>query len=201
MSEPPDLHDLLGDLPPDERARVRRAHELLRSVPPPPEIPPSLTASVQALARPRTQRRGLLLAASLALSAGLAAGAFALGQQLGGDDFRAVDGVTLAATPAAPGARMVIEVGPLDEAGNWPLLVTVSGLPALPDGGFYELWLTKGRRLAASCGRFSLSRSRTVRVRLNAPYRFARFDRWVVVADVPGRESAWLLEGPLSAPS
>lgn len=200
---PPSLPELVGDdVPPEELERLRGTDELLRSVPPPPEVPSSLTASVLPLGQrpPARQGRRLLAAAVLAAALGAVA-AFLFVSSTRGDGFETVDRVALRPTAEAPGARMAIEVGALDEAGNWPLLVTVSGLARLPPGGHYELWLTKGRRLAASCGRFTVADEGETRVYLNAPYRFTDFDRWVVVAEAPGREPVWLLEGPLSAPS
>jgi hypothetical protein len=79
----------------------------------------------------------------------------------------------------------------------------VSGLPALAAGGFYEVWMTKGKRLAAPCGRFVVDeRGEAHDVWLNAPYKFKEYDRWVVVAVSPnGRQSDWLLDGPVVVPS
>lgn len=199
---PPSLPELVGDdVPPEELERLWGADALLRSVPPAPEVPSSLTASVLAPGQHPQARQSRRLLAVGVLAAALGAAAAFLLSWTSGDDFETVDRVALRPTPEAPGARMAIEVGALDEAGNWPLLVTVSGLARLPPGGYYELWLTKGGRLAANCGRFIVATQDETRVYLNAPYRFTDFDRWVVVVDVPGREPAWLLEGPVSAPS
>ncbi len=63
-----------------------------------------------------------------------------------------------------------------DDAGNWPMELSVSGLPA----GNYELWLTRDGELAASCGFFAVAADE-VTVPLNAPYRLTDFDGWVVV--------------------
>ena len=56
----------------------------------------------------------------------------------------------------------------------------VSGLPALPAGQSYTLWLTKNGALAESCGSFVVGEG-TTKVPLNAPYRLRKFDSWVVV--------------------
>ena len=43
MSRPPDFDDLVGgDLPADERERLRRVHDLLVEAGPPPELPEGL---------------------------------------------------------------------------------------------------------------------------------------------------------------
>jgi hypothetical protein len=49
--------------------------------------------------------------------------------------------------------------------------------------GRYELWLTKGGRLAAPCGSFLAKTDGPTVVPLNAPYRLKEFDGWVVVAE------------------
>ena len=51
MKEPDNLRDLVGeDLSPEELARLERVDSLLRSVPaPPPELPASLTRSIDTI--------------------------------------------------------------------------------------------------------------------------------------------------------
>ena len=51
----------------------------------------------------------------------------------------------------------------------------VSGLPALPTGQSYTLWLTKDGKLAESCGSFVVGDG-TTKVPLNAPYKLKQFD-------------------------
>jgi hypothetical protein len=79
----------------------------------------------------------------------------------------------------------------------------VSGLAALSDEGFYEVWLTKGDELVMSCGRFVVDEHGQAKdVWLNGPYRFADYDRWVVVAWTPDAGmSDWLLDGPVAVPA
>jgi hypothetical protein len=87
---------------------------------------------------------------------------------------------------AAPDASATIDVGKRDEAGNWPMVITVRGLRTLPTGGRYLLYLTKNGRPVAWCGSFAVQDATTT-VLLNAPYRFDRYEGWVVRADIPGR--------------
>ena len=68
-------------------------------------------------------------------------------------------------TPAAPTARASLEVGEREEAGNWPMRMTVRNLPERPDRGRYELSLTQDGRIAASCGFFVVSDDRPRRWR------------------------------------
>ena len=63
--------------------------------------------------------------------------------------------------------------------------LTVQGLPKLPDGGYYELYITRHGHIAGACGTFNVGGGRTV-VRLNAPYDLRRFNGWVVTMERPG---------------
>jgi hypothetical protein len=112
-----------------------------------------------------------------------------------------VERLTLTPTAAAPeGAELVLELLPVDEAGNWAMSGNATGLTPLAEGGYYEVWMTVAGELAVSCGRFIVDSAGAARnVWLNAPYDFAGYDLWVVVAVRPGEPpSGWLLEGPVT---
>ena len=172
----PDFDDLVGtDLDPAERDRLERVHELLIAAGPPPE-------PVEApFALRRRPRRGVLLA----LAAALAVTAFALGAALvDGSGGRSLDStVTMAGTAAAGKAEASLAIYDLDPAGNWPMELSVSGLPPAQSGRPYELWLTDGGKLGALCGGFFTSSSGSASVPMNAPYRFDEFDGWVIVEE------------------
>jgi hypothetical protein len=166
----PDFEDLVGgDLEPAERARLERVHELLIAAGPPPE---AIEAPV--ILRP-ARRRGALLA----LAAALAVAAFALGAALTGPDVDFTE--TMTGTAAAVDARASLAVYDLDDAGNWPMELTVSGLPPAASGRQFELWLTRGGELTALCGGFFTNPAGRASVPMNAPYRFDEFDGWVIV--------------------
>jgi hypothetical protein len=116
-------------------------------------------------------------------AAALALAAFGAGWLVSenvGDEPFAIDFVLpMRGTDAMPQARASLEVAEIDDAGNWPMRLTVRGLPELPDRGRYELALTKGDRIAASCGFFAVEGEKTVAY-LNAPYRLRDYDDWVV---------------------
>lgn len=199
MKEPPDLRELVGDdVPPEELARLERVDALLRSAPaPPPEVPQSVTTAVRRISSVTplwTRRR---LAGALALAAALSALFFGIGSWIGGEDFDARATVSLAATKNAPGAWGLIRLGPRDEAsGNWVAEVEVSGLPRLPEGGFYALWLAKDGKYAATCGTFNVATDGTTTVLMNASYELANYDEWVVTAWLPDQDNEkapWLL--------
>jgi Anti-sigma-K factor rskA, C-terminal len=195
MSKRPDLRDLVGeDVSPEELERLRRAHELLLQAGPPPELPPSLAEAPSPGELPDKEELGWLpprrTGRILTLAAGFAALALALGYLVGrghggfDTDFT----IAMHGTGTARQAQAVIKVAKLDKAGNWPLELEVSGLKELPSGGYYELWLTKGKRPAVSCGTFRVHEGDTT-IRLNAPYNFKRFKPigWIVTQKLPGK--------------
>jgi Anti-sigma-K factor rskA len=203
MSEPPDLRELVGeDVDEDELRKLRRVDSLLRSVPPPPaEVPASLTRAVRATtpAPIWTRRRTALAAAAAAALAALAAGA---GAWLAGGTagFEAREMVRMEATENAPGASAVIRLGEAREDGNWTLELETEGLPELPPGGYYLLWLAEDGEYAGPCGTFRTDDGDTT-VRMNASYRLAEYDEWVVTAELPDApedaEPPWLLHAPI----
>ena len=175
----PDFETLVGDdLPPDEHERLLRVHELLLEAGPPPELSPELTATpkpprAQIISFPRRRRTVLMLAASLALVI------FAVGW-LGGEHQKTGTVERTVTMNGAGGARASLDVYTVDKAGNWPMKMSVKGLPELPTGQTYALWLTKDGKLESPCGTFSVGPGTTT-VRLNAPYHLKEYSGWVVV--------------------
>ena len=204
---PDDLRELVGDdVPPAEMDLIARADAALRTTPAPPESSESLAARIRSIPgqRVRPDRRRIL--AGLAVAAAIAGAAFGIGLWANGDEGSDGRGeqVTLAATPDAPrNAQLVLEVLPPDKAGNWAMLGEVKGLQPLPQGSYYEMWLTKNGKLAEPCGRFVVDENgRAKDVWFNAPYEFGHYERWVVVSVRPGEErSKWLLDGPVTTPA
>jgi len=193
VSRVPEFDDLVGtDVPEEERQRLRRAHELLVQAGPPPELSPAMDAvpwpdeSQRPAGKPRQQRL-LLLAAALATAAVLG---FVLGQSSGPSSSSAsidpVRVVTLAGTSLDRNARGTLALGKADEGGNWPMLLHATGLRQLPEGGYYNLYLTKGGKPVVLCGSFNV-RSGEAIVRFSAAYDLSHFDRngWVITRQLP----------------
>jgi hypothetical protein len=174
--------------------RLQRVEELLRAAGPAPELPPSLADPPQVDAPARERRVGQRwgLALGLASAAAAAAAAFAIGYGIGtGDSVEPVAEIAMHGVGPAAGASADLEVGEADAAGNVPLEMRVEGLRALPRGGWYELFLSKGGKLGASCGTFTTDgREFTVRLSVGYDLRAWRdrdvYDGWVVTAVVPG---------------
>jgi len=169
-----------ADLAPDERERLRRVHELLLAAGRPPELPPALQlvhAEEPVRLLPRRRR-----AALLALAAALALAVFGAGYIVGDRGEKAQPGrvVAMAGLGDAAGARASLAIFDADDAGNWPMELTIRGLQPLPAGQTYELWLVRDGKLVQQCGVFAVKGDETV-VPLNAPFKLKEYDGWIVV--------------------
>jgi hypothetical protein len=195
VSRIPDFDDLVGrEVSPAERARLHRAHELLVEAGPPPELSPEMDAVPwpdDALGpvfgrRGKRRTRPMLLAAAIATA--LVVGLI-VGQATTSSDATSIDAretVELSGTKLADDAFATLQLGEAAKSGNWPMLLHVRGLPKLENGGYYDLYLTKGGVPLVSCGTFN-ARGETD-IRLSAAYNLERFDKdgWVVVRKTPG---------------
>jgi hypothetical protein len=171
--------ELVGEIEdPRERERLRRTHELLLSVGPPPELGgPLRSAPADAAMMPKPKRRVRVVAL---LAAALAAAAFGSGYLLGDRETSPERVIAMSGVGDERDATASIELLPQDEAGNWPMRVLVRGLePSRDRDDFYELWLTDDGKPVASCGRFIVAGGVT-RVTLSVPYGLRRYDGWIV---------------------
>lgn len=182
-----------GDLSPEEEARLRHVHELLVAAGPPPELPADMTVPAdpdraQPPEVPVLFRRRRAAGAVLLLAAALAAfaGGYAFGHsKSSGSSFVSLRNVPMHGTP---GSYAMIHIAKTDSAGNWPMLVEVSGLPEQQNRkAYYELWLTKHGKPMVACGAFRVH-GKTTRVRMTVPYTLRGYDGWVVTAQPAGDE-------------
>lgn len=191
MTRAPDFDDLVGkDVPDEERARLLGAHRLLVEAGPPPELSPELDSvpwpedSQMPLLKPK-QRRPLLLAAAIATAIGIG---FVLGQSTSSSSSSAetVRVVQLAGTPLDSDARGTLKLGKADASGNWPMTLHARGLQELPEGGYYDLYLTKGGKPVVLCGTFNVKGDEVV-VHFSAAYDLGHFDKdgWVITRQLP----------------
>ena len=179
----------------EERERLRHVHELLLQAGPPPELTPKLRTApgsesgVVHLQRRSVKRRGLLLlAAAVSIAAVFAAGYGVANSRHGGTTATGVVAKTVAlkGTAAVPKAEATLEVWK-PQAGNWPMTLSVSGLPKLPQHVYYEVYLVRNGKPWAPCGAFRVgSPSQALTLRLNAPYKLRKGDTWVVTRPAPG---------------
>jgi hypothetical protein len=190
----PDFDELVGDVTPEEDARLRQTHELLVQAGPLPELPPSL-AQPSIEGPPKTGEEGVgvfqllprrRVGAALALAAAISLVAF-FGGYLAGyhrNGFTAQTTVPMHA-PTGGAASADIKVGKRDPQGNWPLQLDLHNLPQLKGGAYYEMYLTRGKK-RWTCGTFAGGGAKTVSVRLTVPYQLERGDGWIVTVERPG---------------
>ena len=181
MSGPPlDFDVLVGDgIEPAEHARLLRVHEMLLEADPPPELTPRMRTPqvpprTTVIPFPRRRRAAVLLIAAAFVLAVFGAG------WLGGAHGRTAHVARTIAMSGPGGAHASLDVLRADRAGNWPMVMRISGLAALPAGQTYALWLTKRGKLEASCGTFTVGAGTTT-VDLNAPYHLKEYDGWIIV--------------------
>lgn len=189
MNRTPDFDQLVGsDVDGAERARLRNVHALLVEAGPPPEISPSMAAGptlgmTMSRQRKPVRRRAMLLAATVAVLAAVFLAGYVTGN--GGGSTASAEIMKLGGTQAAPAALASLQIKPEDSAGNWPMRLSVTGLPRLKEGSFYEVYLMRNGKPYAPCGSFKVSTKAATVVDLNAPYHLEHGDSWVVTRQTP----------------
>lgn len=194
MTQPPDFRELVGDEgTPEELAAMRRAHELLLAAGPPPELSPRLAEPPRAPGVERRRTHRWRTRAAFGLATAVAAAAFGVGYLVGDHgpaEFSGSRSLEMHGVGQLASAHASLAVGEQDAAGNYPLEMTVRGLPQAARGGWYELLLSKHGRPTLSCGRFTTT-GQKVTVRLSVPYDLGDFptlfDGWVVTLHVPNQ--------------
>lgn len=186
MNREPGLDELIGaDVTGEERQRLQHVHELLLQAGPPPELTPELQQApkLEALLGRRRrvvkQRALLLLAAALCLILVFFAGYAVANHGSGGSASPPLKELSLKGTSLAPQAQAVLDIWrPKD--GNWPMKLSVVGLPKLPARTYYEVYVVRDGHILGSCGSFRVGRRGAVTTRLNAPYPLEHGDSWIV---------------------
>jgi hypothetical protein len=193
MTRKPDFDELVGfDVEQVERERLRRVHELLIEAGPPPELSPELEAGptlamTMGGREHHVRRRMMLLAAAIAVLGLAFVGGYLAGNHGGG--LASGHTLRLAGTSVDPSALASLRIEPVDEAGNWPMKLNVTGLPKLPPRGYYAVFLVRNGKIYAPCGTFVVAGAKHgTSVALNAPYRIRHGDTWVVTRQMPGHQ-------------
>jgi hypothetical protein len=208
LTREPNFDELIGaEVTGAEREQLQHAHELLLQVGPPPELPPSLQKApnfgVFSLHQRRVAKRRtlVLLAAAFAVAVVFFAGYAVRG---GGSSSATVSHpvVTLAlrGTSALPDARATLAVWK-QRNGNWPMTLSVLGLPKLAHHGYYEVYLVRNGRPWGLCGTFrGAGSSKALTITLNAPYSLHTGDSWVVTRPTAhGGEPGQTVLSPIAA--
>ena len=199
MTRTPDFEELVGPVPDGaERERLRRTHELLVAAGPPAELPPELEAGpnlAMTLGRRRAahqhrRRLALLLAAAVAVAV-VFLGGYVVGNRGGGSGEAVARTIELHGTANAPDGFASLRISPADASGNRPMTLSVTGLPSLPEHGYYAVFLVRNGKPWAPCGWFVVSGPHAgTTVPMNAPYDVQSGDTWVVTAQTPGVHGA-----------
>jgi hypothetical protein len=178
-----DFDELIGaDVAGEERERLRGVHELLVEAGPPPELPASLQhvprpGEVRRLRKLSVQRKIALVAAALIVLVVTFTAGFATGHT---NTAQPLATLHLSGTKAAPHAQGTLDVSS-PVSGNWPMTLSVSGLPKVAAPDYYYVWLVRKGKPLAPCGEFVVAKpSDSLTLTLSAPYKLQRGDTWIV---------------------
>jgi len=198
VNREPTLDDLIGaDTTGAERQRLQDVHEQLLEAGPPPELSPELEAGPtlgMTLQKKRVvKRRAMVLIAAAVAIAAVFLGGYTAGNHGGKETKPVAEAVRLQGTQIAPNAEGALQVWDSRDGSNWPMTLTVAGLPQSPPHTYYEVYLFRDGKIQTwgKCGSFrvgSSSTNRAVTVTLTSPYTLEKGDSWVVTR--PGHGGA-----------
>lgn len=186
----PRLEELvdLGLVTPAELARLRGVHDLLLRVGPPADEPVAARAQARPAA-PRWRRRPALAAVAAACAVALVSfgSGYLLASQAPPHSLRATEVVSLqGAGPRDSFASLL--VGSADRDGNWPVTLTVTGLPQLTAASArYVLMLWRDGHPTSLCGNFKVGKVGPTTVSFTVPYPITKTTRWVVTEMTSGQ--------------
>jgi hypothetical protein len=189
-SELDDLYEL-GDLDPEERARLARMHALLIAAGPPAELPVRLLERPAIAARPgaRRSRPRRLLGGTL-VAAAVAAVCFGSGYLVANQEHTSAVHVVRVVSLTSAFERdsfASLRVGSADANGNWPMQLSVSGLPWLVNQrARYVLMLWHDGKPSSLCGVFKVGATGGATVSFSVPYPITKTTHFVVTEMVPG---------------
>jgi len=211
VNREPTLDDLIGaETTGAERQQLEHVHELLLEAGPPPELSPELEAGPNLKMTTGKRRRGLrpramlLLAAALAIFVVFFAG-YGVGNHRSAKTNPPVLAQELHGTRLARGAEGALQVWNSKDGSNWPMTLSVVGLPKLPPRNYYEVYLFRDGKIQpwGTCGTFRVGDSDSARgltVTLTSPYPLEKGDTWVVTRPgAGGSEPGPMVLRPITA--
>ena len=189
-----DFDELIGaDVAGEERERLLGVHEMLVQAGPPPELSPTLQdvprpGEVHLLRKQSVARQVALLAAAIIVLGITFSIGFSTGKK-GAAAPTPVKTLVLSGTRAAPHAQATLDVQ-RQVSGNWPMTLSVSGLPRVNASEYYVVWLVRNGQRFAPCGTFVISKpTRSLTLNLTAPYKLEKGDTWIVTRQTYGQHS------------
>ena len=182
--------DLTG-VSPEDRARMLRVHELLASAGPPVELPseledaPSDVGGAEVIAFPRRRRTAAAISIAAAVAVACFTGGYVLANQAHhGSSLHAIRVVGLS---GEQNSLASLKVGAADSNGNWPVQLTVRGLPPLRGtDSHYLLMLTHNGKPTWVCGMFKVGKDGATTVAFSVPYRITGQTKWAVTKMTDG---------------
>jgi hypothetical protein len=195
----PGFYEFIDEgLDPVEQERLRKVHELLIAAGPPPELPSALArlmpgaTDAEVIRFPLRGRKAgfaaLVLAATIAVAA---VGGYLLGNN-GQSGFKTVRVVSMQGRNSFASVR----VGQNDGNGNWPLEMSVKGLPKLTGKQYYELMLVENGKPTYPCGSFVMHGDATT-LYWTVPYKITAGSKWVVMVLTPRPGHRRTFTGPV----
>jgi hypothetical protein len=181
----------LTDVSPEDRARLQRMHELLVAAGPPADLPseladaPSDVDGAQVIAFPRRRRTAAAISIAAAVAVACFSGGYLLANQAHhGTSLHAVRVVGLS---GEQNSLASLKVGAADSNGNWPVQLTVKGLPQLHGAdSHYLLMLDHNGKPTWVCGMFKVGEDGATTVAFSVPYRVTGQTTWTVTSMTKG---------------
>jgi hypothetical protein len=188
-----DLVDLSG-LSDEDETRLRRVHEMLVAAGPPADLPVELSkpvavagAEVVSLEEHRSRRRPVV---ALLVAATVAVACFGGGYLLATQAHSGKSAIDVVRVVPMQGVQQnsfaSLRVGASDQNGNWPIQLTVNGLPQLQDKESYYLMVWQDGKPVSFCGAFEVAGHGSTTVTFNVAYKITKDTRWVVTRMAPG---------------
>ena len=179
-----ELVDLTG-VSPEDRARMLRMHELLLSAGPPADLPseladaPSEVGGAQVIEFPRRRRTAAAISIAAAVAVACFTGGYFIANQAHSSS--SLHAVRVVGLSGEQNSLASLRVGAADANGNWPVQLTVQGLPPLHGtDSHYLLMLTQNGKPTWVCGMFKVGKDGATTVTFSVPYRITGQTRWAV---------------------
>ena len=182
--------DLTG-VSPEDRARMLRVHELLVSAGPPADLPseladaPSEVGGAQVIAFPRRRRTAAAISIAAAVAVACFSGGYLLANQA--HHSSSLHAIRVVGMSGEQNSLASLRVGAADANGNWPVQLTVQGLPPLHGtDSHYLLMLTQNGKPTWVCGMFKVGKDGATTVTFSVPYRITGQTKWAVTEMTDG---------------
>ena len=181
--------DLTG-VSPEDRARMLRMHELLVAAGPPVDLPSQLAAPLdvtspadgggaEVIAFPRRRRTAAAISIAAAVAVACFSGGYILANQAHHNS--SLHAVRVVGLSGEQNSLASLRVGAADANGNWPVQLTVQGLPPLHGtDSHYLLMLTQNGKPTWVCGMFKVGKDGATTVAFSVPYRITGRTKWAV---------------------